>query len=190
MDPPATPPLRFATSSPGLFTSKLRMTMRRGVLVKSRTGVGMAWATYSQTASMLYLSTAEMGMTGASPATVPATNLRICSCCARAWSGFTRSTLFWRIRMFSRRMISTAARCSDVCGCGHGSLPATRSSAASMTAAPLSIVAIRMSWPGQSTKLTCRASAQRAPSPSSNASGVAEPRLQKLPGPGRSATRL
>jgi hypothetical protein len=34
-------------------------------------------------------------------------------------------------------------------------LAATRSRAASMTAAPVSIVDRRMSWPGQSTKLTC-----------------------------------
>ena len=35
-------------------------------------------------------------------------------------------------------------------------MPAMRSKAASMTAAPFNMVAIRMSWPGQSTKLTCR----------------------------------
>ena len=38
--------------------------------------------------------------------------------------------------MFLSCMISTAARCSDVCGCGHGSLPAMSRSAASITAAP------------------------------------------------------
>lgn len=53
------------------------------------------------------------------------------------------------------RMISTAAKCSLVCGCGQGSLPAMSSRAPSITAAPFSIVAIRMSCPGQSTKLTC-----------------------------------
>lgn len=52
-------------------------------------------------------------------------------------------------------MISTAARCSDVWGWGHGSFPAMSSNAASMTAAPFSMVAIRMSWPGQSTKDRC-----------------------------------
>jgi len=51
-------------------------------------------------------------------------------------------------------MISMAAKCSEVCGCGHDSLPAINNSAASMTAAPLSMVAIRMSWPGQSTNDT------------------------------------
>ena len=60
-------------------------------------------------------------------------------------------------------MISMAARCSLVCGCGHDSFPAMRSSAASITAAPLSMVAMRMSWPGQSTKLTCRTSPYSKP---------------------------
>mmetsp|Transcript_13683 Transcript_13683/g.32396 ORF Transcript_13683/g.32396 Transcript_13683/m.32396 type:complete len:209 (+) Transcript_13683:738-1364(+) len=175
MDPPATPPLSFSTSSPGLFTSKDRMTMSLGTEVKSRTGTGTWWQMYSTTTSMLYLSTAEMGMIGAWSATVPATNLRICLCCSSAASGFTRSTLFCRMMMFPRRMISTAARCSEVCGCGQGSLPATRSIAASITAAPLSMVAMRMSWPGQSTKLTCRCSVQVLPA-SSNESGVEEPR--------------
>ena len=41
MDPPATPPFRLATSSPGLLTSKDRITMRRGVEVKSRGGTGI-----------------------------------------------------------------------------------------------------------------------------------------------------
>lgn len=40
-------------------------------------------------------------------------------------------------------------------------IPAMSNSAASMTAAPLSMVAIRMSWPGQSTKLTWRTSWKR-----------------------------
>jgi len=43
-----------------------------------------------------------------------------------------------------------------------------------MTAAPLSMVAMRMSWPGQSTKETCRCSFHVFPS-SSNVSGAAEP---------------
>lgn len=53
-------------------------------------------------------------------------------------------------------MISTAARCSEVCGWGQDSLAAMSSSAPSITAAPLSMVAMRMSCPGQSTKDTCR----------------------------------
>jgi hypothetical protein len=43
-----------------------------------------------------------------------------------------------------------------------------------MTAAPLSMVAMRMSWPGQSTKETCRCSFHTFPS-SSNTSGAEEP---------------
>mmetsp|Transcript_7758 Transcript_7758/g.23697 ORF Transcript_7758/g.23697 Transcript_7758/m.23697 type:complete len:223 (+) Transcript_7758:954-1622(+) len=190
MEPPATPPLSFSTSSPGLLTSKERMTMRRGTEVKSRFGTGIAAAMYSQTQSTLYLRTAEMGMTGAASATVPATNLRICSCWASAASGLTRSTLFWRMRMFSSRMISTAARCSEVCGCGHGSFPATRSRAASITAAPFSIVAIRMSCPGQSTNETCRTSSHAAPLASTHRSGVELPRETKFPGPGSASLRL
>ncbi len=46
-------------------------------------------------------------------------------------------------------MISTAARCSLVCGCGHVSLAAISSSAPSITAAPFSMVAMRMSCPAR-----------------------------------------
>mmetsp|Transcript_37695 Transcript_37695/g.117967 ORF Transcript_37695/g.117967 Transcript_37695/m.117967 type:complete len:209 (-) Transcript_37695:710-1336(-) len=177
MEPPATPPRSSAASMPGLFTSKERMTMRRGTERKSRRGSGTRCTRYSQSTSTLYLSTALMGMTGAESATVPATKRRICWCCASASSSFTRSTLFCRMIMCCRRMISTAARCSEVCGCGQGSLPAMSSSAASMTAAPLSMVAMRMSWPGQSTKDTWRCSSQVFPS-SSKTSGWALPLLR------------
>ena len=47
--------------------------------------------------------------------------------------------------MFCNFMISTAAKCSDVCGCGQVSFPAMSKRAASMTAAPFNIVAMRMS---------------------------------------------
>lgn len=40
-------------------------------------------------------------MMGLESATVPATNLRICSCCMEASWGFTRSTYFVIIFMFS-----------------------------------------------------------------------------------------
>ncbi len=60
-------------------------------------------------------------------------------------------------------MISTAAKCSLVCGCGHVSLAAMSSSAPSMTAAPLSMVAMRMSWPGQSTNDTWRTRSMALP---------------------------
>ena len=56
-----------------------------------------------------------------------------------------RSILFWRMMMCWRRIISTAARCSLVCGCGHVSLAAISSSAPSITAAPFSMVAMRIS---------------------------------------------
>lgn len=57
--------------------------------------------------------------------------------------------------MFLNFMISTAAKCSDVCGWGHDSFPAINKRAASMTAAPVNMVAIKMSCPGQSTNETC-----------------------------------
>mmetsp|Transcript_31269 Transcript_31269/g.68394 ORF Transcript_31269/g.68394 Transcript_31269/m.68394 type:complete len:244 (+) Transcript_31269:808-1539(+) len=156
MEPPATPPRSSSTSCPGLFTSKERITIILGWPVKSRTGTGMELVMYSATTSILYRSCAEMGTIGAESATVPLTKARMSSNCCSAAASLTRSILFCRMMMCCSFMISTAARCSDVCGCGHGSLPAMSSSAASITAAPLSIVAMRMSWPGQSTKETWR----------------------------------
>lgn len=47
------------------------MTIRRGVDVKSRIGIGMRLTMYSFTASMLYFNCAEMGMIGDDSATVP-----------------------------------------------------------------------------------------------------------------------
>ena len=81
--PPATPPLRELTSCPGLLTSKLRMTMSLGELWKSRLGTGILWTMCSQTRSMLYFKTAEMGIMGEESATVPATNFLMRSCCPR-----------------------------------------------------------------------------------------------------------
>ena len=46
-------------------------------------------------------------------------------------------------------------------GRARTSLPAMSSMAASMTAAPLSMVAMRMSWPGQSTNDTCLVARRR-----------------------------
>lgn len=54
----------------------------------------------------------------------PCTKARICSYCSLAWLSFTRSILFCRMRMCFSFMISMAARCSDVWGWGHDSLPA------------------------------------------------------------------
>eukprot|EP00123_Amoebidium_parasiticum_P012219 comp21201_c0_seq1/m.28805 comp21201_c0_seq1/g.28805 ORF comp21201_c0_seq1/g.28805 comp21201_c0_seq1/m.28805 type:complete len:353 (+) comp21201_c0_seq1:732-1790(+) len=155
MEPPATPPFKSSTSQPGLLTSNERITIRRGGDVKSRIGMGIRLTMYSHTHSMLYLSWAEMGTTGAPSATVPCTNLRICWYWSLAWLSLTRSILFCRMMMCLSFMISIAARCSDVCGCGHDSFPAMSSSAASITAAPFNMVAMRMSCPGQSTNDTC-----------------------------------
>mmetsp|Transcript_3937 Transcript_3937/g.9459 ORF Transcript_3937/g.9459 Transcript_3937/m.9459 type:complete len:366 (-) Transcript_3937:451-1548(-) len=158
MEPPATPPWMSSTSAPGLLTSKERMTIMLGGAVKSRLGTGIFLHRYSHTTSMLYLSWALMGITGAPSAMVPWMNLQMASYWFAAAFSCTRSILFCRMMMCCRRMISTAARCSLVCGCGHDSLPAMSSSAPSMTAAPLSMVAMRMSWPGQSTNDTWRTS--------------------------------
>lgn len=49
IDPPATPPLRFSTSEPGLFTSNERMTISRAADEKSRRGTGTFLQIYSQT---------------------------------------------------------------------------------------------------------------------------------------------
>lgn len=100
-------------------------------------------------------------MIGAPSATVPCTNFTICSYCSFACPSFTKSILFCKIMMCFNFIISIAAKCSLVCGCGQDSFPAIRSSAASITAAPFNMVAIRMSWPGQSTKLTCLTSRKR-----------------------------
>lgn len=47
------------------------MTIRRGEEVKSRTGMGIRLTMYSLTASILYLSWAEIGTIGEDSATVP-----------------------------------------------------------------------------------------------------------------------
>mmetsp|Transcript_51515 Transcript_51515/g.117774 ORF Transcript_51515/g.117774 Transcript_51515/m.117774 type:complete len:215 (+) Transcript_51515:525-1169(+) len=178
MDPPQTPPFSLFTSSPGLFTSKDRMMIMCGLERKSLGGIGTCVHRYSHTISMLYFRTALRGMMGELSAAVPATNFLISSYCACACCSLISSTLFWRMMMCFRRMISTAARCSDVCGCGHDSFPAISNSAASITAAPLSIVAMRMSCPGQSTKDTCLSSLQLPPSSSGTTSGVLLPKEQ------------
>ncbi len=78
-------------SAPGLFTSKDRMTSRRGVAAKSRLGTGTQQAMYCATMSMLYPSWADTGMMGAPSATVPVTKDLIFSYWSRACSSFTRS---------------------------------------------------------------------------------------------------
>mmetsp|Transcript_7218 Transcript_7218/g.21664 ORF Transcript_7218/g.21664 Transcript_7218/m.21664 type:complete len:201 (+) Transcript_7218:228-830(+) len=75
MLPPATPPFRSSTPAPGLFTSNDRITIIWGGEVKSLTGTGIFFTMYSLTASMLYLSCAEIGITGLPSAMVPWMNL-------------------------------------------------------------------------------------------------------------------
>ena len=62
----------------------------------------------------------------------PWTNLTIWSCCSLAWLSFTKSILFCMIMMCFNFMISMAAKCSEVCGCGHDSFPAAHSKHARM----------------------------------------------------------
>mmetsp|Transcript_22571 Transcript_22571/g.57535 ORF Transcript_22571/g.57535 Transcript_22571/m.57535 type:complete len:215 (+) Transcript_22571:656-1300(+) len=178
MEPPATPPFKLFTSSPGLFTSNERMMIMRGLERKSRGGMGTCVHRYSHTTSRLYLSTALIGMMGELSAAVPATNFLISSYCAWACCSLINSTLFWRMMMCFRRMISTAAKCSEVCGCGQDSFPAMSSNAASITAAPFNIVAMRMSWPGQSTNEICLSSLQLPFSGCGITSGVELPKEQ------------
>lgn len=73
-----------------------------------------------------------------------------------ACSSVTRSILFCRTMRFVMPVISRAVRCSTVCGCGQCSFAEMRSSAPSMMFAPESIVAMRLSWPGASTRLIFR----------------------------------
>mmetsp|Transcript_66229 Transcript_66229/g.185188 ORF Transcript_66229/g.185188 Transcript_66229/m.185188 type:complete len:263 (-) Transcript_66229:386-1174(-) len=172
MEPPATPPNKLFTSSPGRFTSKERMMIINGFELKSRGGIGTCVQRYSHTTSKLYLRTALIGMIGELSAAVPATNFLISSYWACACCALMSSTLFCNMIMCFKRMISTAAKCSDVCGCGHDSFPAISKSAASITAAPFNMVAMRMSWPGQSTKDTCLVNLQLPPSSQGTTSGV------------------
>lgn len=65
------------------------------------------------------------------------------------------SILFCRMIMFYNFMIYSATKCYAVCGCGQSTLAATSSIAASMTAAPVNIVLMKLSWPGQSQNETC-----------------------------------
>ena len=171
--PPATPPLISLTSEPGLFTSKERITIMLGGDVKFLSGMGIFFTMYSHITSILYFSCADIGTTGAPWAIVPwaqeyncnrqnftkywlllmrgaeltCINFWIASCWFIAALSWIRSILFCRMIICWRRMISTAARCSDVWGYGQLSFAAIRSSAPSMIAAPLSIVAMRMSCP-------------------------------------------
>ncbi len=77
--------------------------------------------------------------------------------------------LFCATTMLSMPMMSSAIRCSSVCACGTGSLAEMTSTAPSMIAAPESIVAINVSWPGASTKETVRSGSLSPPSGHSSA---------------------
>lgn len=55
---------------------------------------------------------------------LPWTNFKICWYCSLACDSLTRSILFCKIKMCFSFIISIAAKCSDVCGCGHDSFPA------------------------------------------------------------------
>src|SRR5216684_5319233 len=99
MDPPATPPLSSSTSAPGLFTSKERITISRGSEVKSRTGIGIRFTMYSFTASMLYLSWAEIGTMGDDSATVPEERQRRGKRSVRHWE----SSDGWMGTFYERR---------------------------------------------------------------------------------------
>ena len=107
---------------------------------------------------------ADIGMIGAFSAIDPFTKSRIWRRFSFACSSVTMSILFWTMMTLSTPMIERAIRCSFVWGCGTSSFAAITRRAPSMIAAPLSIVAIRVSWPGESTKLTARRSSVFVPS--------------------------
>ena len=126
--------------------------------VKSRFGTGIFLQMYSHTTSMLYLSCAEMGMTGAPSAMVP-------------WMNFTDGVVLVRRRVLLHQ-VDLVLKDDDVLqphDLHRGEVlrglrlrarlvPRDEQSAPSITAAPLSMVAMRISCPGQSTKDTCRTS--------------------------------
>lgn len=58
------------------------------------------------------------------PFPLPLTKAWIWSYCSFASDSFTKSILFCRMRMCFSFMISTAAKCSEVCGWGQDSFPA------------------------------------------------------------------
>ena len=57
--------------------------------------------------------------------------------------------------IFYKFIISTAAKCSNVYGYGQSISADINNKAASITAAPVNIVAIKISCPGQSTNDIC-----------------------------------
>ena len=135
-------------------------------------GIPRYWRLAGQSRHCTHTGTYENQKMNAYP-TNHTTNMRV-SCCVnedhrrpvarvRVTVHAHIPTLFCKMMMFFSCMMSTAARCSLVCGCGQGSLAAISSSAASMTAAPFNIVAIKMSWPGQSTNETCLQTYRRVP---------------------------
>mmetsp|Transcript_27028 Transcript_27028/g.71160 ORF Transcript_27028/g.71160 Transcript_27028/m.71160 type:complete len:269 (+) Transcript_27028:545-1351(+) len=161
-EPPTTPPMRCSTSWPGLFTLKLRRMYMRAGPARFRAGTGIR-AMYSASTSMLHESCADMGTTGDFSATVPATNSLMWNSWSSASISSTRSTLFCTMTIRSIFSASIAARCSAVWGCGQCSLAAMTRRAPSMTLEPLSMVLMRISCPGQSTKETWRISSHSPP---------------------------
>lgn len=98
--------------------------MNFGGEMKSLTGIGIL-VKYSTTTSTLYFNCAETGIIGEFWALVPCVNLLIWSNCVGAVLSFiTISILFCTIIIFFKFIFSTAARCSDVWGCGQGSFAA------------------------------------------------------------------
>lgn len=74
--------------------------------------------------------------------------------------------MFCRIIIWSNFIIYKATKCSAVWGWGQSIFEATSNKAASITAAPVSIVERKTSWPGQSQKETCLKSCKASVQPS------------------------
>jgi len=155
MHPPTTPPAKFSMDVPGLLMSNERMIINLGGTFRIRLGTGIQFTIYSKTKSIFIPLCAEIGTIGEFSAILYLVKSLILACCSIASSFFTKSILFWMIVIYFIFIISIADKCSQVWGWGHYSLAATSNKHASIIAAPFNIVAIRISCPGQSTKLMC-----------------------------------
>ena len=165
IDPPTTPPFNDSALSPGLLTSKDLMIIILGGMLNYLYGTGKYSQIYWIIHSILYFNCADIGIIGAFSAIVPLTNYLISSKFLLAaldiiWRNTFSSlkmisTLFCTMMTYVNFMMTKATRCSFVYGCGHVILDATSNNAQSMIDAPVSIVDIKISCPGQSTKDTC-----------------------------------
>ena len=144
------------TTTPAPVRTKQRSTARRAKPV--------APLPLSPSASSLVLSSstpcpvsAETGTISAPLSEVEASSVSTSAMRSRIWSSSARSALVSATMPRSRPSRSTICRCSTVCGL-MPSAADTTSRAASMPVAPASMLCTKRSWPGTSTKPSCRPS--------------------------------